>query len=547
MTKEIPTLQAALRYAEEYGFSVIPLSKSKVPFKDFPLEKHFTHKATREEILLWWEKWPYANVGIVTGSVSGLFVVDFDKYDPKYDEQATLQYFPDSIITPSATTPRGGEHLYFAYPEGQEFTIKARSLPGTDYRANHGYVVAPPSVNGDGRPYQWKVNLADADLAALPSLFIDYLCNNNSYSLYKGNSPPTLQNTTNTTDYYTSGTRDNDLFHAANVLVKGGGEQGFIEKTLELLALGCTPPFPVDEVKTKIESAMKRAERRERNLSAEIREWITLQEGYFNTTNILQTLQLTTREEKKNLTVILTRLNHEGIIEKYGERRGQYRTVQKLEENIIDLTSADTTCLNIKFPLGIHDLVKIMPKNIIIIAGESNAGKTAFLLNTAAKNMLDHPVFYFSSEMGGAELKERLQNYQEYVPFDLWKHCTFIERANDFDVAIRPDAINIIDFLEIHDEFYKIGGYIKKIFDKLNKGIAIIAIQKNKGRDDGLGGARSIEKARLYLSMAPGTIKIVKAKNWVSSMVNPNGLQLDYKLAKGMVFKADSNWAKSDV
>jgi hypothetical protein len=187
-----------------------------------------------------------------------------------------------------------------------------------------------------------------------------------------------------------------------------------------------------------------------------------------------------------------------------------------------------------------------MPKNIIVVAGESNAGKTAMLLNIAAKNMIDHEVFYFSSEMGGAELKERLSNFTESVPFELWKKCTFIERANDFDVAIRPNAVNIIDFLEIHDEFYKIGGFIKKIFDKLDKGIAIIAIQKNKGRDDGLGGARSIEKARLYLSMAPGVVKIIKAKNWVSSMVNPNGMTKRYKLAKGMIFKEDSDWERVD-
>ena len=86
----------------------------------------------------------------------------------------------------------------------------------------------------------------------------------------------------------------------------------------------------------------------------------------------------------------------------------------------------------------------------------------------------------------------------------------------------------------------------KKIFDKLEKGIAIIAIQKNKGRDDGLGGARSIEKARLYLSMRPGVIKIVKAKNWVSGTVNPNGLEKQFKLAKGMIFADASNWVKAD-
>lgn len=541
-------LEAALKY-QEMGLSVIPIKpKNKTPIIKW--EEHQNRIAGSEEIKQWWRKTPNANIGIVTGKTSGIFVVDLDKYDPEYSEDIFLQYFSDSLITPAVNTARGGQHIYFKYPDDSKITIGARSLPGIDHRGEGGYVVAPPSIGENGKPYTWsETRFERGALLPPPAAYINNISTNTIRDVVNS-VVSSEKNTTNNYKHYKilqKGTRDDELFYCANQLIKGGRGEEFARQVLEILAKNANPPFPEKEIDIKIASALARVERKERNLSAEIREWITLQEGYFNTTDILQTLQLTTREEKKNLTVILTRLNHEGIIEKYGERRGQYRTVQKLEENIIDLTSADTTCLNIKFPLGIHDLVKIMPKNIIIIAGESNAGKTAFLLNTAAKNMLDHPVFYFSSEMGGAELKERLQNYQEYVPFDLWKHCTFIERANDFDVAIRPDAINIIDFLEIHDEFYKIGGYIKKIFDKLNKGIAIIAIQKNKGRDDGLGGARSIEKARLYLSMAPGTIKIVKAKNWVSSMVNPNGLQLDYKLAKGMVFKADSNWAKSDV
>ena len=273
---------------------------------------------------------------------------------------------------------------------------------------------------------------------------------------------------------------------------------------------------------------------------------MTLQEGYFDLTFALQTLQIITKEEKNNAMVVFNRLCKEGLIEKYGNKRGCYIPIQRLEESIIDLRVADTSTLILKFPFGIHELVKIMPKNVIVVAGESNAGKSAFLLNFAAKNMIDHKVTYFSSEMGSAELKERLMNFTEKLPFKSWEHCTFIERANDFDLAIRPEGINIIDFLEIHDDFYKVGGFIKKIFDKLTTGIAVIAIQKNKGRDEGLGGARSLEKARLYISMKPGQVKIVKAKNWVSSMINPNNLVKNFKLAKGMIFTDISGWEHED-
>jgi hypothetical protein len=542
-------LEAALNY-HNMGLSVIPLSPgAKIPPKGFDVIKYRNILASEEEIKAWWKENPRYNIGIITGKLSDIFVVDLDKHDPAYSEDIALEYFPETDICPVVSTPKGGQHLYYKYPEDENLTIGSRVFPGIDFRGEGGYVVAPPSVNGNGKGYSWVIPFERATLARLQRRALNKISKS---TLYRECSKSVVNENSDTTKDYIDykilqkGNRDSDLFTIANALIKSRINVNIARQVIEILANNCNPPFSESDANAKIESAIQRVKSKERNLAAEIREWITLQEGYFNTTELLQTLQITTPQEKKNLTVILTRLNQEGIIEKYGQRRGQYITIQKQEENIIDLSTVDNSTVNIKIPLGIHELVKIMPKNIIIIAGESNAGKSAFLLNLAAKNMIDHKVFYFSSEMGGTELKERLQNFTERLPMNMWSNCTFIERSNDFDLAIRPDDINIIDFLEIHDEFYKIGGYIKKIFDKLNKGIAVIAIQKNIGRDEGLGGARSIEKARLYLSMSPGIIKIVKAKNWQSGLMNPNGLQKEFKLAKGMIFKEMSNWVKAD-
>jgi len=549
-------LKEALRYAD-MGLSVIPI----IPGQKKPMVKwqqYQTTRATKEQIVSWWTKTPNANIGIVTGDVSDVFVVDIDTAE---GQENLLQYGFETIDCPTVTTPRDGQHLYFKNPS-QKITIGAGIIPGTDFRGNGGFVVAPPSVNGNGKGYVWQKAFARDALAVLPDAYIKKIMAgatlaspsrdalNNKSTLYKATTEQatTTDNTDNNRQQmFVLGTRDNDLFHTANCLVKGGMPAEEIKQVLERLIVSWGEKPDQKWIDLKIQSALDRSERRQKNWTEEVREFVATTDGYITTTECHKWLQVTTREHRKAVNMALSRLQQAGIIEKYGEKNGVYRKIEKLEENIIDLAAADNTCLPIKLPLGIHELVKIMPKNIIIVAGESNAGKSAFLLNTAAKNMIDHKVFYFSSEMGGAELKERLQNFNEKMPFNLWEHCTFIERANDFDIAIRPDDINIIDFLEIHDEFYKIGGFIKKIFDKLNKGIAIIAIQKNKGRDDGLGGARSIEKARLYLSMRPGYIKIVKAKNWVSGLINPNGLEKQFKLAKGMIFSDASNWVATDV
>ena len=542
-------LQAALHYLDK-GFSVIPIRPDKKPFiqwQDFQ-----KRRATAEEIRAWWTKWPMANVGIVTGEISGIFVIDCDNEEAYNKIQELL---PDSFITCIAKTPRG-YHLYLIYPKGQNISNATSIIPGVDIRGEGGYIIAPPSVNVEGKVYTWLPGMSIDEVA--PTTIPDAILINTSIKGggYRGGE----QNTTTTTDHndhnrpqmFILGTRDNDLFHTANCLVKGGMPDDEIAQVLEKLILSWGENPDKKWIDSKIKSALDRADRRQKNWAEEVRDYITTTDGYITTTDCHKQLQATTTDHKKAINMALLRMKESGIIEKYGEKSGTYKKVEQLEENIIDLSAADTTSLPIKLPLGIHELVKIMPKNIIIVAGESNSGKSAFLLNTAAKNMIDHKVFYFSSEMGGAELKERLQNFNERMPFKTWEHCTFIERANDFDMAIRPNDINIIDFLEIHDEFYKIGGFIKKIFDKLDKGIAIIAIQKNKGRDEGLGGARSIEKARLYLSMRPGVIKIVKAKNWVSGLINPNGMEKQFKLAKGIIFsdviKDDEKlgWVKAD-
>lgn len=542
-------LENALMYAKN-GFSVIPI----IPGQKKPMIKWQQYQkgiAEPEQIIAWWSKHPNANIGIVTGKISNLFVIDLDKHDPAYSDDITSQLIPESIVCPTANTPKGGQHLYFSYPSDSNISVGARIAPGIDFRGEGGYVVAPPSINGNGNCYNWVIELDRSLLSQPPKGCTDLIINNNINNiLYKepqdDHNHHKLQTTTTTTNnhkMFDFGSRDNDLFHTANCLVKGGMSASEISQVLEKIVISWGENPDVKWIETKIKSALDRAERKQKNWSEETREFVETTDGYFSTTDCHKQLQATTSDHKKSINMALLRLVTTGVLEKHGERNGCYRKIAKLEESVIDIFSADTTAVPIKLPMGISELVKILPKNIIVIAGEVNSGKSAFLLNCAAQNMNKHEVVYFSSEMGGAELKERLQ-INEKIPFDEWKKCKFVERASDFDVAIRPNAINIVDFLEVHDEFYKVGGYIKKIFDKLENGIAIIAIQKNPGRDEGLGGARSLEKARLYLSMKPGEIKITKAKNWVSSLVNPNNMVKKYKLVGGMRFLDQGDWKR---
>jgi len=127
--------------------------------------------AAADEIEGWFRRWPDANVGLVTGRVSGLVVVDID---PRHGGQASLERLRDEHgplpRTVEAETGGGGRHLYFAYP-GVLVHNRVGILPGIDLRADGGCVVAPPSRHPSGRRYRWAEGSSpdDLPLAAMPA------------------------------------------------------------------------------------------------------------------------------------------------------------------------------------------------------------------------------------------------------------------------------------------------------------------------------------------------------------------------------------------
>jgi hypothetical protein len=539
MTKN-PLLESALRYLE-MGFSVIPIvpGEKKPCVKWEPYQKE---RASKEQITAWWTINPKANIGIITGEISDLFVVDIDSEE---GQQNLLEYGFDSIVTPTVKTPRGGQHLYFKYPGGN-ITIGAGKIPGTDFRGNGGFVVAPPSINGKGKKYEWIVDLSHERSGALPSVYLKRIS-----TLYIGNVDKTnassLQASTESTsvNIWEHGKRDENLFHVANCLAKTRNEEGYIRQTLRAImsSWGEQDERWVDD---KIGSALKRVATKERNLAAEVREFILSTSGILTDYKLDQELHLSTREEKKNRSIILSRLSKgkDAIIRK-GRTVGTWETIDQDEEEI-DYENADIIPIQVKFPLGVHEYVKIHRGNLIIIAGESNAGKTAFCLNMALDNKDLMKVNYMSSEMkDGSELRIRMDEFNK--PLSVWKPIRFTFRADNFPDKVDPDGFNIIDYLDEgqEGEAYKMPMRIRLIADKLKTGIALIAIQKDPNKALGFGGSGTLNRARLYLTIQrSGILKIEKAKIWRDKEDNPNGKYIKFTLAAGCRFKNSAPWEK---
>ena len=367
-------------------------------------------------------------------------------------------------------------------------------------------------------------------------------------TIYKGDvdsqeNPCPLMSTLST-QFYTSKTRDENLFHLANLLVKAGCEEKFLMNTLLLLAMNCPAPLSHENAYLTIEDAIGRATRKIRSLADDVRDFIQSTSGVFLSTDVAKGLHLSTREDLKNLSIILKRLSiKEKLIEKYGNKNGTWRVVDT-DEEIIDIFNADLKPFNVRMPLKIQEYVNIHKGNVIIIAGESNAGKTSFCLNVARMNRADYPINYISSEMqNGAELRIRLDEFGEDI--NLWRPVKFQFRTDNFPDKIIPDAVNIIDYLDEgnNDDATRMPARIRDIANKLKDGVAIIAIQKDPNKPYGFGGAGTMNRSRLYLTVTrQGVMTIVKAKMWKNKNINPNGMFCNYKLAAGCKYFMEGDW-----
>jgi hypothetical protein len=363
-------LNAALKY-HDLGWSVIPLSpNSKIPPKDFKVMQYRERLSTKEEIEGWWKENPKYNVGIVTGKLSNLFVVDLDKYKPEYSEETVLKYIPDNIETAIDKSPRGGEHLYFQYPKDCDLTIHADILPAVDYRGENGYILAPPSII-EGKASSWIIPPNGKPLAQVPDAYLLYIKNNIIY----GNVTKKETAVTNCYINLNQGSRDQTLFHVANLLIKGGAKKEETLFILKLLAKQCNPPFPESEIVTKCNSAVDRAERKERNISKELDGYIAVTNGYFSVTDCYMALQVVTKEDKTSVRVALSRLKDK-VIEKHGQKDGVYKRIETDFDFInFDENEVPEVEYPVKLPLGLNDIAEVSQGNIILVAGEFNAGK----------------------------------------------------------------------------------------------------------------------------------------------------------------------------
>ena len=528
-----PTLRAALWYLKKMKWSVIPQRRNKEPM--VPWKKYQTELPTEKEVREWFVEWPDANIALVTGKVSGVTVIDID--GPQGMEIMD-ELLPESIKTPTVRTPKGGRHLHFQYDP--RLVSRSRDLVDIDTKNDGGLVTLPPSVGQNGNPYVWldSFNITNLPLAQVPESYINAVSKNQD-SRYPARRVEDIDVA------FTKGMRDETLFHISHTLVKGGMQPENVEKVLIQLAGSCVPPFPKREALIKVRSAVERAFRSERNLPQEIKDWIGVTSGVFSVSDIYSSMILTTPEDKANARQILRRLKDGGFIEPYGKKADVYRRADT-ECIPMDFRAAKVEPLDIKWPLNIHEYFNTYSKNIAIVAGTKDAGKTCFFMDFIKRNMGKWEIHYFNSEMSEEELRMRLDKHED-IGIEEWNFHAW-ERGTDFADVVRPNAINIVDYLEINKDFSEIGDWIKAIHEKMEKGICLIGVQKDYGVPWGRGKCFTMQRPRLYITLDGGENRasILVAKNRKNPEINPTGMICHYKIFGGWQITMSDFWHRPE-
>lgn len=265
---------AALDYARQ-GFWVFPCH-TPVPGggcschsreKDHPTGKHPRTRnglsdasVDADRIERWWTMWPDANIGISCGP-SGLVVVDVD---PRHGGDESWRDITQSLgqdldETRIGATGGGGQHYVYRCPINETVQSWASTErftgplgPGVDLRASGGYIVAPPSIHASGALYFWE---DDREPAVLPYKLLERI-----HGPRGSNNPIKLDNTADILNGVPQGERDYTLFRLAARLRAVDVPIDWAYELVGAAAAKCSPAFPADEARKKVESAYRRYE-----------------------------------------------------------------------------------------------------------------------------------------------------------------------------------------------------------------------------------------------------------------------------------------------
>ncbi len=152
-----PPLLIAVLELLDAGMSLMPIDPdSKMPL--VPWKPFQENAPSADDWEVWASKWPSAHVGLITGAISQVVVIEGDS------EEAVTWILANFPHTPRCCRTKRGMHFYYRHPGGRVRNSAGQLHQGVDVRGDGGYVKVPPSAG-----YAWELDSDDwTDLPMWP-------------------------------------------------------------------------------------------------------------------------------------------------------------------------------------------------------------------------------------------------------------------------------------------------------------------------------------------------------------------------------------------
>lgn len=214
-------------------------------------KRYQTELPTEEDVTRWWGGNTPANIGMATGELSGIVILDTDSGDAW--KEALRRGVPH---TPSVRTGKpGGCHFHFKHP-GIDASNFAGRLPGIDFRGDGGYAMLPPSQHENGIRYRWIEGTQSQPHAEVPEWVMALLTGSagTDGTVNQDRVPLDLDQILRGIP---EGQRDDTIWRYACKLRGDNVPMDYAEVMVRQAARACRPPFNEDTAAEKVRRAYR--------------------------------------------------------------------------------------------------------------------------------------------------------------------------------------------------------------------------------------------------------------------------------------------------